>query len=57
MRYLRGFQISIEELEILSDFLLGNINDFDVNKDSIELNNLLELDKWILHELALLQRM
>jgi isoleucyl-tRNA synthetase len=36
-------------------FLLGNINDFDVNKDSIELNNLLELDKWILHELALLQ--
>ena len=24
-------------------------------KDSIELNNLLELDKWILHELAQLQ--
>ena len=36
-------------------FLLGNINDFDANKDSIELNNLLELDKWVLHELALLQ--
>ena len=36
-------------------FLLGNINDFDVKKDSIELNNLLELDKWILHELAQLQ--
>ena len=36
-------------------FLLGNINDFDVKKDSIELNNLLELDKWILHELAKLQ--
>jgi len=32
-------------------FLLGNINDFDANKDSIELNNLLELDKWILTEL------
>ena len=30
-------------------------NDFDVKKDSIELNNLLELDKWILHELAKLQ--
>ncbi len=37
-------------------FLLGNINDFDVNKDSIELDNLLELDKWILRELALLQQ-
>jgi len=36
-------------------FLLGNINDFDANKDSIELNNLLELDKWVLHELAQLQ--
>jgi isoleucyl-tRNA synthetase len=36
-------------------FLLGNINDFDAKKDSIELNNLLELDKWILHELAQLQ--
>tara|TARA_B100001250_G_scaffold105571_1_gene89077 strand:+ start:5659 stop:8430 length:2772 start_codon:yes stop_codon:yes gene_type:complete len=36
-------------------FLLGNINDFDARKDSIELNNLLDLDKWILHELALLQ--
>lgn len=36
-------------------FLLGNINDFDAKKDSIELNNLLELDKWILHEFALLQ--
>ena len=36
-------------------FLLGNINDFDAQKDSIELNNLLELDKWILSELALLQ--
>jgi isoleucyl-tRNA synthetase len=36
-------------------FLLGNINDFDVKKDSIELKNLLELDKWILHELAKLQ--
>ena len=36
-------------------FLLGNINDFDYKKDSIELNNLLELDKWILHELAQLQ--
>ena len=36
-------------------FLLGNINDFDANKDSIELNNLLELDKWVLNELALLQ--
>ena len=37
-------------------FLLGNINDFDLNKDSIELDNLLELDKWILRELALLQQ-
>jgi isoleucyl-tRNA synthetase len=37
-------------------FLLGNINDFDVSKDSIELDNLLELDKWILRELALLQQ-
>ena len=37
-------------------FLLGNINDFDINKDSIELDNLLELDKWILRELALLQQ-
>jgi isoleucyl-tRNA synthetase len=36
-------------------FLLGNINDFDTKKDSIELNNLLELDKWILHELGQLQ--
>ena len=36
-------------------FLLGNINDFDGQKDSIDLNNLLELDKWILSELALLQ--
>lgn len=35
--------------------MLGNINDFDYKKDSIELNNLLELDKWILHELAQLQ--
>ena len=37
-------------------FLLGNINDFDAKKDSIELNNLLELDKWVLYELALLQK-
>ena len=37
-------------------FLLGNINDFDVSKDSIELDNLLELDKWILCELAFLQQ-
>jgi isoleucyl-tRNA synthetase len=37
-------------------FLLGNINDFDINKDSIELDNLLELDKWILCELAFLQQ-
>jgi isoleucyl-tRNA synthetase len=36
-------------------FLLGNINDFDTKKDSIDLNNLLELDKWILHELGQLQ--
>ena len=36
-------------------FLLGNISDFDATSDSIELNNLLELDKWILSELALLQ--
>ena len=38
-------------------FLLGNINDFDAKKDSIELNNLLELDKWVLYELALCKRM
>ena len=36
-------------------FLLGNISDFDATSDSIELDNLLELDKWILSELALLQ--
>ena len=36
-------------------FLLGNISDFDATNDSIELDNLLELDKWILSELALLQ--
>ena len=36
-------------------FLLGNIYDFNFNKDSIDLNNLLELDKWILLELSSLQ--
>ena len=36
-------------------FLLGNINDFDAKIDSVELDNLLELDKWILSELSFLQ--
>ena len=36
-------------------FLLGNINDFDAKVDSVELDNLLELDKWILSELSFLQ--
>ncbi|MBT87909.1 MAG: isoleucine--tRNA ligase [Gammaproteobacteria bacterium] len=36
-------------------FLLGNINDFDYQTDAIELNNLLELDKWVLLEFKKLQ--
>ncbi len=36
-------------------FLLGNINDFDEKNDSVDLNNLLALDKWILSELVILQ--
>jgi isoleucyl-tRNA synthetase len=36
-------------------FLIGNINDFDAKKDTIELNNLLDLDKWILKEFKQLQ--
>jgi isoleucyl-tRNA synthetase len=37
-------------------FLLGNINDFDHKTDAIDLNNLLELDKWILEEFKDLQK-
>ena len=37
-------------------FLLGNINDFDHKTDAIDLNNLLELDKWILMEFKGLQK-
>ena len=36
-------------------FLLGNINDFDYQTDAIELNNLVELDKWVLLEFKKLQ--
>jgi isoleucyl-tRNA synthetase len=36
-------------------FLLGNINDFNPQKDALDLNNLLELDKWILLEFKELQ--
>ena len=37
-------------------FLLGNINDFDHKTDAIDLNNLIELDKWILMEFKGLQK-
>jgi len=37
-------------------FLLGNISDFDHKTDAIDLNNLLELDKWILEEFKDLQK-
>ena len=37
-------------------FLLGNISDFDHKADAIELNNLLELDKWVLNEFKQLQQ-
>jgi isoleucyl-tRNA synthetase len=37
-------------------FLLGNINDFDHKTDAVDLNNLLELDKWILMEFRGLQK-
>ena len=36
-------------------FLLGNINDFNPQTDALDLNNLLELDKWILLEFKELQ--
>ena len=36
-------------------FLLGNINDFNSQTDGLELNNLIELDKWILLECKQLQ--
>ena len=37
-------------------FLLGNINDFDHKTDAVDLNNLVELDKWILEEFKDLQK-
>ena len=36
-------------------FLLGNINDFNSQTDALDLNNLIELDKWILLEFKQLQ--
>jgi isoleucyl-tRNA synthetase len=32
-------------------FILGNINDFDPEKDNVAYNDLLEIDKWALHQL------
>lgn len=35
-------------------FLLGNLNDFDPVRESIDYNQLLPIDRWILHRLQLL---
>lgn len=32
-------------------FILGNINDFNPDKDSLEISKMTELDRWILHRL------
>ena len=36
-------------------FLLGNINDFDYDKDAIEVKNMTQLDKWMLEKTKILQ--
>lgn len=37
-------------------YILGNSNDFDPQKNKIEYQNLMEIDKWALHKLELLKR-
>lgn len=37
-------------------YILGNSNDFDINKDRVSYDNLLEIDKWALHKLETLKR-
>ncbi len=32
-------------------YILGNLNDFDPDKDSVELSSLLEIDKWAIYKL------
>ena len=36
-------------------FLLGNLNDFDIEKNGVDLDKLIELDKWILNSTLQLQ--
>jgi len=36
-------------------YILGNINDFDFETQTIEFDNMLEIDRWALHQLELLK--
>jgi isoleucyl-tRNA synthetase len=37
-------------------YLLGNLHDFDPARDSVPYDQLLEIDRWILHELSTLEK-
>lgn len=62
--YRNDIRVSDEILKRLTDayrkirntarFILGNINDFNPDKDKVEFAKMQEIDKWILHRLSLL---
>ena len=49
---LKGVADSYRRLRNTFRFLIGNLNDFKVNKEEINLQSLPELESWILHRLS-----